>query len=490
MDELPFGQLVHPLGGHPGRRIQPDPLPGGGPPVDLPLPAGVRLRPDREPLGQLHLLGHGRWHYLQHLVRSEDLCAATDQPAATTTTFTYDTGASSPDNHDLKTVNPPDGVTITNTYNSSGQVGSQTSGSSANETDFTYSTSGADETTTVTNYPLGKGDGSCSSTYPCTEMTEEFSEGTLVEKETGLGTDPGPVATYYTPDDTTGIPVQTLNSYGDGTTAGLQTYNLSGGTPTTSANASTVADTTGDTTQYAYNADNQVWCSVAPAEVTAGVSCPSSAPTSPPTSGDGATITIYNSADQPTSVTDPLGHTTLSGYTASGNDTIGSVTAPNALLYCTIDPDEYADGVTSCPAYDATSHVTGTVTQTFDAAGDVLTSTDALGNTTTTTYGAQDGCGVSSGSPWGSATYPWLPATVTDPTGTVTCSAYNCSRPAHRLDRLLRGLFGHHPRRLQRRRPAVLHRLPAGGCGRRPLPDLGALDDSLRYPAHRQLHDD
>ena len=83
--------------------------------------------------------------------------------------------------------------------------------------------------------------------------------------------------------------------------------------------------------------------------------------------------------------------------------------APAGLLYCTIDPVDFANGVT-CPAYGA-AHVAGAATKTFDANGDVLTSTDPDGDVTSYTYG--------------SAANPGLPTVTTDPDGTTTTDTYD-----------------------------------------------------------------
>ena len=66
----------------------------------------------------------------------------------------------------------------------------------------------------------------------------------------------------------------------------------------------------------------------------------------------------------------------------------------------------------TCPAYGAT-HVAGTETKTFDASGDVLTSSNGDGDTTTYTYG--------------SSSNPGLPTTTTDPDGTITTDTYNAA---------------------------------------------------------------
>ena len=81
---------------------------------------------------------------------------------------------------------------------------------------------------------------------------------------------------------------------------------------------------------------------------------------------------------------------------------------PNDLQYCTVDAANYATGV-RCPAYGST--LAGAATKTFDTNGDVLTSTNADGDTTTSTYGL--------------AASPGLPATVKDPDGVTTTYTYN-----------------------------------------------------------------
>ena len=156
---------------------------------------------------------------------------------------------------------------------------------------------------------------------------------------------------------------------------------------------------------YAYNADNQVWCSVDAADASNGTTCPSiTPPTSiPGTSYPGTTIKVYNSSDQLTAVIGPLGNTTTYSYTS------GVSGVPNGLVYCSVDPANYANGV-SCPSYSS-SHVTGTTTETYDSAGDVTSTTDPDGRTTTYSYGVSG--------------YPSLVSSETDPSGTTTSFSYN-----------------------------------------------------------------
>ena len=114
-------------------------------------------------------------------------------------------------------------------------------------------------------------------------------------------------------------------------------------------------------------------------------------------------LSFYNASDELTATTDALGNTTTYAYTVSGSG------VPAGLQYCSVDPVDYQASV-SCPAYGAT-HVTGTATKTFDSAGDLLSSTDADGNTTSYTYGVSG--------------HPGLVATETDPDGTVTTDSYD-----------------------------------------------------------------
>ena len=128
-------------------------------------------------------------------------------------------------------------------------------------------------------------------------------------------------------------------------------------------------------------------------------------PSAPPAAGSriGYTLTLYTPTNQVASTTDPLGNTTVNAYTS------GVAGVPNGLLYCTVDPANHATGVV-CPVYGA-SHASGTTTKTFDVSGDVLTSTDGDGNTTTYSYG--------------SPANPGLPTVTTDSDGVVTTVTYD-----------------------------------------------------------------
>ena len=100
-------------------------------------------------------------------------------------------------------------------------------------------------------------------------------------------------------------------------------------------------DGDGNETQYAYNADNQVWCTVDPAETADGVAVRRSRRRARyrPTSYPGTTINVYNASDELIAVIDPLGNTTTYSYTS------GVSGVPDGLEYCSVDPVDYANGV-------------------------------------------------------------------------------------------------------------------------------------------------
>jgi RHS repeat-associated protein len=334
-----------------------------------------------------------------------DLCTATD-PGALATSYTY--SHSSPTagyQYDELTMSPPSSGEITNSY-TSGQVTSQavTTGTGTSQvTAFVYATgSEGATTTTVTAYPLGTGGGEP------TEPTEyQFSEGVLVAATTGYGTSLA-ATSYFDRDPATLLATTTID--GDGNISGqsLDDYASPGGTPASSADALTVTDGVNQTSQYAYTAANLAWCSVDAAEYLDDVRCPGTEPTAPPGPGVtdpdlGVSLSFYNSADELTATTDPLGNTTLFEYTSA---VFGIL---NGMMYCSVDPVDYQKSI-ACPAYAAT-HVSGTATSTFDATGDVTSSTDADGDETTYAYGVSG--------------LPGLVSSEIDPDGSKTSFTYN-----------------------------------------------------------------
>ena len=106
----------------------------------------------------------------------------------------------------------------------------------------------------------------------------------------------------------------------------------------------------------------------------------------------------FDTAGHLLSETTPGGHTTTNTYDANGNlltstDPMGNVTqyayttatdgVPAQLRYCTVEPAEYLNGV-RCPAYGTAT--AGATTETFDATGNTLTTTDPLGRATHYAY--------------------------------------------------------------------------------------------------------
>ena len=336
-----------------------------------------------------------------------DLCSVTE-PGSETATFTYDSGNASADfDYDMVTETAPGSSSATtNTYNDQGQISQQTDPSGAVST-LAYAGTNATYdggTTTVTSYPDGTGSGE-----PQDVTVYDFSSNVLVGETQGSN-GASPTTETYARDPASLLPLQVDDGNGNVSSSTYQTYDGTGGTEVSSANALTSTDAAGNTTQNAYNAFNQAWCTVDPAETADGVTCPTSAPSSPPAPGAsdpdlGTTINYYDSSDQLTASTDALGNTTTYAYTS------GVSGVPDGLMYCSVDPVDYQRSLT-CPAYGA-AHVSGTATSTFDAAGDTLTSTNADGDTTTNVYGVSG--------------HPGLVSSTTDPDGTVTSYTYNAT---------------------------------------------------------------
>jgi RHS repeat-associated protein len=319
------------------------------------------------------------------------LCTATD-PGSIVATYTYDsanaTGALDYDALTASAPGAPGPATVT--YNGSGEVTEYQDPVSGQVTAYGYAgtnSSLSGGTTTVTAYPEGTGVGK-----PTQVTTDQYSSGVLVSETTN-----GQTQYFYRATDSL-LPIVSANGDDDAVNAANQT----------SGSATVTTDADGNTTETAVNGFNQPWCQVDAADYLNQVRCPPSAPTSPPAAAAadpwlGMTLNFYNGSDQLTATTDALGNTTTYSYTTTGG------TPPAGLQYCSVDPVDYQASVT-CPAYGAT-HVTGTSTSTFDSAGDLLSSTDADGDTTGYTYGVSG--------------HPGLVATETDPDGTVTTNSYD-----------------------------------------------------------------
>ena len=168
-------------------------------------------------------------------------------------------------------------------------------------------------------------------------------------------------------------------------------------------------DALGNETLYAYTSTNQPWCEVQPAEEANGVTCPGTEPTTPPSPGSvgtahlGATITYYDSAGNPTYVTDPLGQTSETAYTSA------------ELPWCQIDADQYTVAGKSCPSSPPSSPPTGTATgyttTLWSSSGNATSVTDPTGATTTFVYG--------------DSSFPSVITQKTDPQGDVTDYTYD-----------------------------------------------------------------
>jgi YD repeat-containing protein len=332
---------------------------------------------------------------------SQDLYSA-ELPGGATTKYGYDSSNSTAAyDHDILTEALPTGGMVTNTFNSAGQVATQDAPSG----DVTLSYSGDNQavsggSTVVSTWPAGT-----SGDVAAQEVDYQYSSGALVAETTAYGTSSASTE-YFDLDPTSLVPTAVQD--GNEATAAATLGGDSSGDPMSAGDVTLSTDADGNTTEYQYNADNQVWCEVAPAEYLDGVSCPSTAPSAPPAPGGtdpylGAAINFYNSSGQLTAATDALGNTTTYSYTS------GVSGVPNGLEYCSVGPMAYQADVT-CPAYGA-SHVSGTTTSTYDSAGDMTSSTDADGDTTSYVYGASG--------------HPGLVSSETGPNGKVTTYSYN-----------------------------------------------------------------
>ena len=125
----------------------------------------------------------------------------------------------------------------------------------------------------------------------------------------------------------------------------------------------------GGVTQTAYDGSGEVYCTVDAYDYANSVTCPTTPPTTAPTgTATGYTTTIYDTDGRNSSVTDPIGDTTASGYDPAGNETTTTSTPADT----TNDP-----GTTTTYTYDAdndqTSSTTGTseTVSSYDPDGNV-----------------------------------------------------------------------------------------------------------------------
>jgi len=349
--------------------------------------------------------------------QSSDLYSAND-PGSLTTTYTYDASNPTSDlQHDVLTVSPPGAGEVQNTYNGSGQAITQSNAASGQVTDFIYTGNASSldgGSTQVTTYPQGTGGPDQVDTYTYSSgvmLSDTTNSSSSAQSTEIVARDPVSLLPTDVEDPNQNISAQSLDAYDLSNTHSTST----------DGNVTASSDAVGNTTQSAYNGFNQAWCTVDAADYADGVACPNSPLTSPPTAGSGppssmcsassttpclgATISYYNTSDQLTAKTDPLGNTTTYAYTS------GVSGVPNGLMYCSADPVSFRSDF-ACTTYAGT-HVRGTTTHTFDSVGDTRTSTDADGGTTTDTYN--------------STTHPGLVATSTGPDGTTTSYTYDAT---------------------------------------------------------------
>ena len=133
------------------------------------------------------------------------------------------------------------------------------------------------------------------------------------------------------------------------------------------------------TTLSAYTSAGLLYCTVAPIEVAAGVTCPATAP-SPSSPPPDVTSNFYNSSGQLVQTTGPSGATTQYAYDSAGRQ------------FCTVAPEAYSQDV-RCPATPPASPPApgsdpylGAQVTSYNASGQVAQVTNALGGVTTYTY--------------------------------------------------------------------------------------------------------
>jgi RHS repeat-associated protein len=324
-----------------------------------------------------------------------DLASATD-PQGRVTTFTY--GA----NHLLLTRTDPRGGVVTNAYDAQGRVATQED-AMGRTTSFVFSGnnfSATGGTTTITD-PKGHVE------------VEDYTNGLLTQMTKGSGT-PSPATSTFTYDPfSLGITSET-DPNGHVTT---NTYDLRG-------NLLSTTDRLGRPTTYTYNAFNEVLTKTTPlGEVTTraydstGNLLSSSTPLVPSSPAVAQTTSYtYGDASHPgdvTAVTDPDGGTSHIAYDTNGDlvsvaDPVGDTTTfahdgvgrPTSV----VSPNGNETGGT--PSASTTSY-------TYDAVGNVVTTTDPLGHVTTTVYDADNG-----------------PISVTDPLGHMTTTTYDADNEA------------------------------------------------------------
>ena len=131
----------------------------------------------------------------------------------------------------------------------------------------------------------------------------------------------------------------------------------------------------GGTTQYAYDASGNKYCTVIPLNYANGTRCPSLPITTPTVSSDsylGATIDTFNAQSQISQETNPLGGITLDTYDNSGNKLSQTVESNNATTDPTVVTDYTYDGdnnVTSTTVDPGGGSLAGTTKSYYDPDG-------------------------------------------------------------------------------------------------------------------------
>jgi RHS repeat-associated protein len=373
-----------------------------------------------------------------------DLLTATTDPLGNTTTYSYTSGVSGvPNGLQYCSVDPVDyqksatcpayGAahvtgTATESFDSAGDKTASTD-ADGNTTTYTYAVAGhpglvgtmTDPDGTVTTYGYN-GAGEVTSkvvtfgSYSATTLDAYDSQGRQYCQVDAYEAAKGvtcPASAPSTPPTPSSDPYlgATITTYdGDGRT--IQTTNPVGGI-----------------TYSGYDQAGNNFCTVAPFEAAASVTCPASAPTAPPTIGSdpylGATITTYNADNQAVQVTNPLGGITLTSYDGAGNETQTTVESNNT----TADPN-----VVTTKSYDAANRlISTTVDPGTGQAATTLTSYDPNGHAYCTVSANAVASGGFQCPPWqtGWITSPPSPASLYSSTPTsaqanrVTTTFYN-----------------------------------------------------------------
>ena len=313
---------------------------------------------------------------------SGNLTSVTD-PLSHVTSYSYDSSNSNTDlHHDLLTVTDPNaqsggpdaGDVTTNTYNSSGQVTSQTD-PMGRVTSFDFS--GIDPATLTGVVVVTDPDDN--------ETAYTYNEGTMVEKITGYGTAAAASTTYDV--DTSTLLDDSVTNADNQTTS--YTYDGDG-------NVLTKTNPSGQTSTYAYNSFDEVTCAAEPlaasgcsalsppAAITAGTSTVTPPSSTPPayvtyTEYDTDGNQIYQTAGDyaPGSGTASQSRTTYDLYngqsvTLGSNTDSCTTSAPSTELACaSIDPD----AVVTQLAYDSDGDLISKATPDGNSGGEVAETT-------------------------------------------------------------------------------------------------------------------